>query len=145
MFSIPSGFKGNIENVTISLERTACFGFCPDYAVTVFGNGTVAYDGHNFVKVVGKHSTQIPQSDVKELVNEFYKVGFFSMNDRYEQQVTDLPSQTTSITIDGNTTKSVYRYGTEPRGLVMLEDKIDEVAKNRAVGKIIIREEKSPS
>ncbi|AIC14189.1 DUF6438 domain-containing protein [Nitrososphaera viennensis] len=128
MFSIPSGFEGNIEDVTISLERTPCFGFCPDYTVTVFGNGTVVYEGRNFVYAKGEQRAQIAQSDVKELVDEFYRVGFFSMKDRYEAQVTDLPSQTTSITA-GDATKSVYRYGPEPQRLVMLEDKIDEVAK----------------
>lgn len=29
----------------ITLERTRCFGFCPDYVVTVCGNGTVLYKG----------------------------------------------------------------------------------------------------
>lgn len=64
---------------------------------------------------------------MQELVNEFYRAGFFSLADRYEQQVTDLPSQTTSIAIDGKT-KTVYRYGFEPQRLAELEDKIDEVA-----------------
>lgn len=52
----------------------------------------------------------IPEGKVKELVDAFYEAGFFSMRDRYEEHVTDLPSQTTSITLDG-ATKVVYRYG----------------------------------
>ena len=127
MFVFPPGFSGDLEDVTISLERTSCFGFCPDYAVTVFGNGTVVYEGRNFVAVEGIQRGQISQGDVRELVDEFYDARFFNMHDRYEQSVTDLPSQTTSITIDGKT-KSVYRYGFEPERLAMLEDKIDEIA-----------------
>lgn len=127
LFAFPPGFSGDLEDVTISLERTPCFGFCPDYTVTVFGNGTVVYEGRNFVAVEGEQRGQIPQEDVRELVDEFYDARFFNMRDRYEQSVTDLPSQTTSITIDGKT-KSVYRYGFEPERLTMLEDKIDEIA-----------------
>lgn len=123
----PYGNRGQYEDVTITLERTVCFGACPDYSVTVFGNATVIYEGRNFVAVEGKHTAQIPHEDVEELVSEFYRAGFFSLNDRYEQQVTDLPSQTTTITIDGMT-KFVYRYGSEPKRLAELEDKIDEIA-----------------
>lgn len=127
LFAFPPDFSGDLEDVTISLERTPCFGFCPDYVVMVFGNGTVVYEGRNFVAVEGEQRDQISQDDVRELVNEFYDAKFFNMRDRYEQAVTDLPSQTTTITIDGQT-KGVYRYGSEPERLPQLEDKIDEVA-----------------
>lgn len=124
---IPSGFRGDIEDVVISLERTRCFGVCPAYTVTIYGDGTVVYEGVDFVKVKGTQTAQIPQEDVRELVDDFYAAGFFQLRDRYEQQASDLPSQTTSITIDG-TTKTVFRYGFEPARLVELEDRIDEVA-----------------
>lgn len=128
-FSIPSGsFHGNIHDVVITLERTRCFGACPDYIVTVYGNGTVLYEGRDFVKVKGVQVAQIQERGVKSLVDAFYKAGFFSMRDRYEELVSDLPSQTTSITIDGTTAKTVYRYGFQPERLVALEDEIDRVA-----------------
>lgn len=127
VFPIPSGFGGDLDDVVITLERTPCFGFCPSYFVTVHGNGTVVYEGGDFVEVKGAQRSEIPQEGVQELVDEFYEIGFFSLRDRYEAQVTDLPSQTTSITVDG-TTKTVYRYGFEPERLAMLEDKIDEIA-----------------
>lgn len=123
----PSSFQGELEDVVITLERTRCFGFCPDYMVTIYGNGTVLYEGRDFVRVEGTQVSQVPEDEVKGLVDAFYEAGFFSMRDRYEEQVTDLPSQTTSITIDG-TKKTVYRYGFQPERLVMLEDRIDEVA-----------------
>ncbi|MGI0019926.1 MAG: DUF6438 domain-containing protein [Nitrososphaera sp.] len=127
LFAIPSGFRGDVENVVITLERTPCFGFCPSYHVAVYGNGTVVYEGRDFVEVKGEQRSEIPQQDVKELIDEFYAADFFSLRDRYEAQITDLPSQTTSITIDG-TTKTVYRYGFEPERLAMLEDRLDKVA-----------------
>ncbi len=123
----PYSGRGEYEDVTITLERTICFGFCPDYVVMIHGDGLVEYEGRNFVAVEGRQTARISEESVRELVNEFYSSGFFSLEDRYEQQVTDLPSQTTSITIDGKT-KTVYRYGFEPHRLADLEDKIDEIA-----------------
>lgn len=126
VYLIPSGFKDS-SNAVITLERTACFGTCPAYYVTLYGNGTVTYEGESFVAVKGMQKSQVDPQAVKGLVDEFYNAGFFSLRDRYEQSVTDLPSQTTSITIDG-VTKTVYRYGFEPQKLAALEDKIDQVA-----------------
>lgn len=123
----PYGARGEYQDVTITLERTVCFGACPDYLVTIHGDGTVEYEGRNFVAVQGIQTAHISDESVKRLVDEFYRAGFFSLQDRYEQSVTDLPSQTTSITIDGKT-KTVYRYGFEPQRLAELEDRIDEVA-----------------
>lgn len=132
MFSLASGpgFGGgvdDIESVLITMERTVCFGTCPAYSLEIYGNGTVVYEGYDFVAVEGRQTAQIPQESLRSLVGEFYRAGYFSLQDRYEQPVTDLPSTTTSITVDGKT-KSVYRYGFGPEKLVLLEDMIDETA-----------------
>ena len=37
--------------ITITLERTICFGFCPAYKVTLREDGTVTYEGTQHVKV----------------------------------------------------------------------------------------------
>lgn len=127
VFPIHSGFRDSADGVVITLDRTPCFGTCPAYHVAIYGNGTVMYEGRAFVAVEGAQKSQIPPQAVKDLVGEFYSAGFFSLRDRYEEQITDLPSQTTSITLLG-VTKTVYRYGLEPQRLTMLEDKIDKVA-----------------
>lgn len=130
MFSVtpfPYSAGGEYDEVIITLERTVCFGACPDYKVTINGDGTVVFEGRNFVAIEGVQTAKISEEQVQNLVAEFYRAGFFSLRDRYEQQITDLPSQTTSITIDGKS-KTIYRYGFEPRQLAELENKIDEIA-----------------
>ena len=116
----------DLEDVVITIERGACFGPSPVYSLTIYGNGTVIYEGEMWVNVTGKQISQISQDKVKELVDEFYRIDYFSLKDRYEEPVTDLPSTTTSITINGKT-KSVYNYLGAPRKLVELENKIDEI------------------
>jgi hypothetical protein len=111
------------------MERTPCFGFCPDYSLTIFGNGTVIYEGRNFVETTGQKVTTISREDVRMLVNEFYEIDYFSLKDEYTDQVTDLPTTTTSIRIDGRFKQVVDYYGA-PEHLRNLEDTIDDVTKS---------------
>lgn len=118
------------ESAIITMERTVCFGSCPDYTLTIYGNGTVIYDGRNFVAVTGRQTSTIPQEDVRELIRSFYSVGYFSLRDEYVEQVTDLSTTTTSITIDGQFKQVINYYGA-PESLRQLENKIDETANSR--------------
>lgn len=73
----PYSGSGEYEDVTITLERTVCFGACPDYTVTIHGDGTVVYEGRNFVAVEGVQTAHISEEKVQKLVDEFYLIGFF--------------------------------------------------------------------
>ena len=117
----------SVENAVITLDRTVCFGSCPDYALTIYGNGTVTYDGRNFVAVTGERTGTIAPEDVRGLVKNFYDIDYFSLRDEYIDQVTDLPTTTTSIRIDGRFKEIVDYYGA-PEALRQLENRIDEIA-----------------
>lgn len=127
VFRIPGGVS-DTSSVLITMERTPCFGSCPSYSLTIHGNGTVRYEGFAFVAVTGVRTDKITEEKIRELVKEFYRIGYFSLQDRYEDPSTDLPSTTTSIAVAGMK-KSVYRYGFGPENLVQLENKIDEIAR----------------
>lgn len=116
-------------HAVITLRRTACFGTCPDYSLEITGDGKVNYEGFDFVGVKGRQTAQVPAKDVKELVDEFFAIGYFELKDSFVEPVTDLPSRTTSLSVDGKK-KSVYNYAGGPEGLKGLEDKIDQVAKS---------------
>jgi hypothetical protein len=122
--------SANLNDAVITLERTLCFGTCPAYKLTVHGNGVVIWEGKKFVKTTGKAEGSIGQEQFKQLVSEFDKVRYLSLNDSYTQVTfTDAPDVTTSITVDGKT-KSVKHYlgdTSAPARLTALEDKIDEI------------------
>jgi hypothetical protein len=61
----PYASRGEYEDVTIILERTVCFAFCPDYVVTIRGDGTVEYKGRNFVAVEGRQTTRILEESMR--------------------------------------------------------------------------------
>ena len=101
--SVPADFH-------VTIERGPCFGACPVYNLTVGADGSVEYEGIQFVSAEGVRTTRLSQDEVKALVAAVVAADFFQLADRYEVQVTDLPSVNTTVTMDGRT-KAVYHYG----------------------------------
>ncbi|MFC1946547.1 DUF6438 domain-containing protein [Chloroflexota bacterium] len=120
----------NLDEVIITLERTACYGFCPVYTITIFGNGTVQYEGKEHVQTMGNQETEISEDKIRQIVEEFEKIDYFSLNDEYtERTITDAPSAITSITMNMETKTIKHYHGdfSAPEELTELEDKIDEI------------------
>src|SRR5262252_8625610 len=61
----------DLKAVTISLERTHCYGNCPAYTVTIHGDGRVEYAGKEYVKVKEARSGQIDAAAIKVLASQF--------------------------------------------------------------------------
>lgn len=112
----------------ITLERTACFGTCPVYTVSIFGDGKVVYNGGDFVEVKGEQTSEIPAETVTQMVDAFATAGYFEWQDAYDAMtVTDMPTITTSVTRDGET-HTVVRYAGDssaPLLLPFLENWVD--------------------
>lgn len=120
----------DLNSVVMTLERTVCYGICPEYKLTIYGDGNVEYEGRRFVKIEGKKAITISEEKVRQLLAEFQRIDYFSLEDSYEElMATDMPSAYTSLTIDGKT-KTVRHYHGDfnaPEKLTDLEDKIDEI------------------
>ena len=124
----------------ITLERTACFGSCPVYKVTIFDDGTVMFDGKESVKRPGMDVSRISTADVEALVREFEKLDYNNLAEAYvddpklcPEQETDMPSAITSLELRGKKKTVRHYYGCNGtkilEQLTALESKIDEVAK----------------
>lgn len=116
--------------VTITLERTPCFGPCPVYRVELDGTGKVVYDGRGFVKERGRWERTVPADDVQALVREIEAAGFFSLRDTYAAEATDHATVITSVSIDGKTKRIEHDLSsrTAPAALEKLYERIDRVA-----------------
>jgi len=97
------------NTVVMTLGRTSCLGSCPDYEVTVHGDGTVIYNGTRFVAITGRHQCKISEASVHELVAAFRAADYYSLQDKYVWEATDLPTYISSIKIDGQS-KQVVDY-----------------------------------
>ncbi|MFC2014210.1 DUF6438 domain-containing protein, partial [Chloroflexota bacterium] len=105
-------------------------GVCPEYKLTVYGSGTVVYEGKRFVRIEGKRTISISKEKVRQLLSEFKRIDYFSLNDSYEElMATDMPSAFTSLTVDGKTKIVRHYHGdlSAPKELTGLENKIDEI------------------
>ncbi len=124
------------QGVIITLERTMCFGTCPDYRLQIYGSGEVVYEGRGFVQVEGIRRARISERKVRDLVLEFEEIGFFQLDDRYAVAATDLPSIIVSINLEGRVKTVTIYGGGAPKGLTDLVEKIEEAANvSRWVGK----------
>ena len=115
------------DDVEITLQRTTCFGTCPEYTVTLRGDGSVAYSGRQFVKTPGEHTWKIDPAAVRALAREMEAAGFFDLENMYTARVTDHPTTYTTLRI-GNRTKKVQDYVAGPPKLKDIEAKIDDVS-----------------
>ncbi len=121
------------SKVTITLQRSGCYGSCPAYAVTVSTDGIV-FDGHSFVVATGKHTDKVDADDVRKLAKKFIDADFYSMDASYHAGVTDNPSYDLSISIDGQS-KEVSDYVGQwvgmPAIISELEDEVDTFAQTQ--------------
>jgi hypothetical protein len=120
----------DITNVVITLQRSRCFGICPVYNLSIYGNGTVLYEGIANVNSTGTRISNISENQVRQLLSDFKKIDYFSLNETEiaSHVVYDAPVCTTSLTINGKT-KTIHHYETvEPESLTALENTIDAVA-----------------
>src|SRR4051812_43917277 len=99
---------GGADATVITLERTGCFGPCPIYRVTLQGDGTVIFEGKRFVKSTGTFTAHVAPEQVRRLVEDFKKVDYFSLRDKYvtradgcQEWWTDNPSAITSLKVEG--------------------------------------------
>jgi len=139
---IPKAIFANSQTTnddSITLERTACFGPCPIYKLTIASDGTVTFNGQRFTKTEGPATGRISANDFRRLVAEFEKLDYFSLPDDFSpgtkvcpNMVTDMPSAITSIRLKGKSKTVSHYYGCGDSGvlpkLTALENKIDEVA-----------------
>ena len=136
------------NKLKISLQRTACYGPCPDYLVTIDGHGNVVFETEPPIGVgdaqvhqmmapdsgvlfPGRHADRIAESVVDDLVEQFRKARFFELKNEYRASVTD--SAAYIVTLDtGHGKKTIEDYvGGDvgmPASITALEDAIDKAA-----------------
>ena len=136
------------EDVTITLQRTACYGSCPDYTVTIDGKGKVrfatrdaegpgaaevhrAFSPDDGVLLSGVHTDSVDPLVVRDLVAKFRASDFFALKDKYVAPITDNPSYVLTFRT-GTHTKTVVDYVGEeagmPASVTALEDAVDRAA-----------------
>lgn len=99
---------------SVVLERTACFGTCPVYRLSLTSTGRVAYQS-NDLKDPQTATDSVPPASVDSIVQWARRAGFFALPDRIDQgsrlcpnYATDHPS--IELAIFGARTKRLHYY-----------------------------------
>jgi uncharacterized protein DUF6438 len=123
------------DDFSIALERIGCLGSCPDYKVTILGNGSVEYEGRAYVRSKGIRRKTIPLSAVQTLVQRLRNEDFFHWEEKKEVCV-DFPEVDITVTLKGQR-KRVLEGCSSPGKVVALAGEIDRISgAKRWVGKV---------
>lgn len=113
-----------------TLQRTACFGWCPVYTASIYRDGVIEYTGTDYVKTKGQATGVLPQAKVDAIDKLFAAAHYFDFEDSYTHyEVTDNPSAITSWHHGGKVKTVEHYYGDShaPQTLTQLEDDLDKL------------------
>ena len=122
------------ESLLLTLERTPCFGKCPTYKYSVYITGRVVYRGDQNTKYIGTYSAQLTKAQIEEIKSHIKSANLFSLKDKYDAQITDIPSTVLIINLDGVKKKIYDRYGA-PEELTQFEKFVDNIVLNSSMTK----------
>lgn len=110
--------------VSISIERTACFGTCPIYTLTVDSSGLLDFYGKRFTEMNGNWSNHIDKTEVDDFFNWIENENLNQYKNNYPSDYTDLPSVILTYTTIENV-KVIQITGNRPARVDTVVNKID--------------------
>lgn len=117
------------NNILISLRKTACFGDCPVYEVSIDKDGNVTYNGLQYVLKEGIHEFKLTEEELKTLNDKLAKKDFASFNNSYDDpEVMDLAS---TYMIHGNKQIHIRLWKDIPEELIEIHEYIGDLLYNR--------------
>ena len=115
------------DSLFASINRSYCFGTCPVYTFTINNDGKASYVGTRNVKNIGEYSSKVTPAQMNALIEVAKSINYMSFEDEYDNKsITDLPSTTTSIVIDGKRKEVMRRYQ-YPKEIKTLEEAFDQL------------------
>ncbi|WP_244502189.1 ankyrin repeat domain-containing protein [Terriglobus roseus] len=100
------------SQIILSLQRTVCYGSCPEYTV-ILSNTGVTFEGGRWSAEDGTHHAPLEQDALRAVAKHMLDAGWFGLKDSYHGNWTDNPAQTITLSIDGKTKKVVDYVGTD--------------------------------
>jgi hypothetical protein len=137
------------STLRIALTRSACFGSCPDYSVTIDGGGAVHFttvypalkgagEAHRGsgtgrgVLLPGEHRARIDRATLDSLVERFRAARFFGLEAEYAAPITDVPTYVLRFETGGRSW-AVSDYAGDLAGMPAVVTELEE-AVDRAAG-----------
>lgn len=117
LFSCKTNEKSKVSNTPtlfVKMQKTPCYGKCPNYELEIFDNGDVTFTGKMFVDFIGVYKSKISSIELENLKNKIIEINFFDLDSLYDSPATDIPACIIEVTLDNKTKKIIdRRYGPE--------------------------------
>jgi len=117
------------EIVSLSMRRTACFGHCPDYIVTLNKGGNVSYTGIMFVQDSGVYEKNLGTMQVQQMLDRFEAYRIDTCQANYPTRITDIPGIVYTIQYADNHTQRIMNANFGPYFLKDMAKQIDDFVK----------------
>ena len=85
------------KTTAFEMQKTPCFGQCPVYNLFVFTDGTVLYEGLNFVEKKGLYTNVLSKKEYAQLCKTFHKARWNKLDSTYTSELPDLASTTITL------------------------------------------------
>lgn len=105
---------------------------CPNYTITLAGDGTLTYTGGDFAVVQGTRELTLDQGAVTDLMLDFVQPDFLEMENIYPTPGTERMTLSLSIEMGGLSKAVLSEDGYGPALLLNLAHKIDDLPNMRA-------------
>ena len=124
--------NASIDDLSLTLTRTACFGTCPIYSPSVTSDGTARFEGVAYTDTEGVAETRLSAAKLSEFVKEIVRADFFGykQDDQCVVFKTDHPSAILKVLWHGRKRSADVILGCEkrlPDPIPALVDSIDKI------------------
>ena len=110
----------------IKMQRTACFGACPEYTVELFKNGEIVYLGKKHVDRIGKFEGKISPSTMNQFLKSIAKYKLSNISPNYKSKVMDIPRLNFTFIVNAKT-KSTKNAESGPAYLSLIGKQVDSL------------------
>jgi hypothetical protein len=122
--------KPGAKDTALYYQRTACFGTCPIFRLTIFGDGRAEYYGENFTDLLGRYEARPHRDEIIKIIDMAERIGYRQFDDLYDEPlIMDLPSVITQVNTDGYR-KGIFDRYNAPKQLRSLYEVFDEFIAN---------------
>jgi hypothetical protein len=124
-----NGVLEGTNHVVASFDKPVAFGQFPVYKITLYSDNTAKLEAIQNLKLdAGNYNATVSQKIIDAFLEKATSMNFFSLNEKYDGNATDLPLRSVTIA-DAKTgkTKTVQFSQNFPPGLKELETMFDNL------------------
>ncbi len=81
----------NSPIVSVTVQRTACYGKCPEYTIQIDANGYATYTGTRNMKMLGTYKKKIGTTKTMAIINQLIAYKVDTCRKIYDNRIPDLP------------------------------------------------------